>query len=782
MNRKRISILMIVLACLAMSGSVTAATNRYYTAVISPNNVPPGGLPTNFNLVVTNNILSGPSHFLRQIIVTVPAGFTIAGPVTVQAPLAAPLPWKATVSGNKITVISGSSSDASVTAGQSVTITVPAIAPSLNCPGGSYTWGLSANQAIGGGNGNSYLPTPGSQTPTVTVGCDTQTNLTLDVNPPAIMTTDALALVTFTSTLTKQSDGTPVAGKTVTFFVGGNPVACLGGPSTTDGSGNANCSYYPQSAPNTPLPSGLYDCLASFGGDASTTPHLGSSNAGPVKLNVNSTGTGLEVVAISVPYSSVPQSITLSATLTANGSIPVVGRTVSFNLGSTPVGNATTSASGLATLDMMLPVMAPGEIEQYIKASFAGDGTYSAAVGDAPLTVGPIPAAISFDPDSMTKTYTGDPLSPSVVTNPPGLSYSVTGFPQTNAGTYLVSATITDPSYSGTTGSQTFTINKATAVITIAQYNVTYDGNPHSVAFATALGVKGEDLSAGLSLNTTHTAAGTYSDSWTFNGGINYQSASGTIQNVIEKASSFVTMTGGTFVYDTLAHAATGVAGTSVGSLTNPSAVTITYSGSCSLAPVTVPEGTTCTATGTYLGDANHNGSSDTATVTITPASSYVTVNGGTFTYDGTAHPATAVAATSVGSLSNPSAVVISYSGSCLVAPTTVAEGASCTATGTYSGDANHSGSSNSAAIVIVKADQTIAFTSMIITATSTSGLAPSMTSGTPAICSVVPVAPGQALVTLNAGTWSQCSVLADQAGNDDVNPAEQAKAVLTTP
>src|SRR4030095_14424890 len=103
------------------------------------------------------------------------------------------------------------------------------------------------------------------------------------------------------------------------------------------------------------------------------------------------------------------------------------------------------------------------------------------AVGHAPLTVGPIPAAISFEPASLTKTYTGDPQSPTVVTNPSGLSYSSTGFPKTDAGSYQVSATITDPSYSGTTGNVTFTINKANAVILIAQYNVPYDGNPHSV-------------------------------------------------------------------------------------------------------------------------------------------------------------------------------------------------------------------------------------------------------------------------------------------------------------
>jgi hypothetical protein len=60
--------------------------------------------------------------------------------------------------------------------------------------------------------------------------------------------------------------------------------------------------------------------------------------------------------------------------------------------------------------------------------------------------------------------------------------------------------------------------------------------------------------------------------------------------------------------------------------LTNPTAVTINYTGSCSVAPTTVAEGTTCTATGTYAGDDNHNGSSNTASVTITRAPQTVTL------------------------------------------------------------------------------------------------------------------------------------------------------------
>jgi hypothetical protein len=201
-----------------------------------------------------------------------------------------------------------------------------------------------------------------------------------------------------------------------------------------------------------------------------------------------------------------------------------------------------------------------------------------------------------------------------------------------------------------------------------------------------------------------------------------------------------------------------------------------------------VTEGTNCTATGTYAGDANHAGSSSSAKLTITPAASSVTVTGGSFVYNGASHPATASASTAVGSLTNPTAVTITYSGSCTVAPTTVAEGTSCTATGTYAGDANHAGSSSTAAIVITRTAQTITFTSMIVSATSTSGLAVSFTTSTPNVCSVAPVLdgsnnpiPGKALVTLISGNWADCSVQADQSGTNDVSPAPSVKAVLTT-
>ena len=618
MKRTVICVLAAVLATMAITGVMLGANDRYYTATIGPSDVPPGGAPTNFNLTLTNNIISGPSHFLRQIIVTVPAGFTITGPVTVQAPAAAPLPWKATVSGQTITVVAGSTNDSSVTAGQSVIITVPATAPSVPCPGKSYTWGLSANQAIGGGTGNSYNPTPGSPAPVVKVGCDTQTNLALSISPDSIITTDTSALVTLTGLLKRSDTNSPLSGELLAFELGGQPVTCNGGPAYTNAAGVATCSFTPQASPSTALPSGVYDIFAKFAGDPSYSPQLGSSVAGPEKLNVNATGTGLDVASLSLDYNPSPRPVTLTATLTALGS-PLSGKSVSFMLGSTSMGSATTDGSGVATLNTTLPVLSPGTTIGYIKGTFAGDGVYAAANGAGDVTIGKIPGTIWFDTASLTQTYTGLALSPTVVTNPPGLSYSFTGYSQTNAGSYPVTATITDPSYTGT-ASATFTINPALPTISVTGYNVTYDTLSHSVGVAVATGAQGEPLS-GLDLTgTTHINAGSYLDTWTFGPTANYQYTSGNVLDVINKASSSVTVTGGTFTYNGSAHPATGVASTTVGSLTNPNAVTISYSGSCTSAPVTVAQGTSCTATGTYLGDANHDGSTGTATVSINKA------------------------------------------------------------------------------------------------------------------------------------------------------------------
>ena len=83
-----------------------------------------------------------------------------------------------------------------------------------------------------------------------------------------------------------------------------------------------------------------------------------------------------------------------------------------------------------------------------------------------------------------------------------------------------------DPDNLGSTSnSVNQTITKASAVIVITPYSLTFDGNPHT-ATGTATGVESPtpaDLSGLLDLSsTTHTSPGRYTDTWTFAGDVNY--------------------------------------------------------------------------------------------------------------------------------------------------------------------------------------------------------------------------------------------------------------------
>lgn len=183
-----------------------------------------------------------------------------------------------------------------------------------------------------------------------------------------------------------------------------------------------------------------------------------------------------------------------------------------------------------------------------------------------------------------------------------------------NAGSYPtgVGASFAgDTNYLTSSATNSLTVNKADAVIVVTGYSVQYDGDPHT-ATGSATGVNGESL-AGLDLSgTTHTNAGNYAgDPWTFTDVTgNYNNTGGTVDDAISKAPSTTTVTCPASVQYTgspltpCSAAATGVGGLNVPGLT------VTYTNN-------VNPGT-ATADATYAGDSNHNGSSGSATFTIT--------------------------------------------------------------------------------------------------------------------------------------------------------------------
>jgi hypothetical protein len=71
-------------------------------------------------------------------------------------------------------------------------------------------------------------------------------------------------------------------------------------------------------------------------------------------------------------------------------------------------------------------------------------------------------------------------------------------------------------------------------------YSGVYDGNPHG-ATGSAAGVNGENLSSLLNLGASFTNFPGGQATWTFAGNLNYNSATGVVEIVIEKANQVIT-------------------------------------------------------------------------------------------------------------------------------------------------------------------------------------------------------------------------------------------------
>ncbi len=680
------------------------------------------------------------------------------------------------------------------------------------------------------------------------MSCDTFTNLNLAISPDSIGTTQNSALLTLTATLSKSVGGTGITGELISFTVGGQPVTCLNAAITVNGM--ATCSYNP--LPNPLLIAGTYDCQATFAGDS--TQGLGTSTSNVVKLSVNTTDTGLSVSSASGAYNG---TVNLSAILTANGS-PLVGKTVNFFLGSMAVGSGITASTGLATVsNVSLVGISPGTFGQFIKASFAGDSTYSAANGDATLTVGLIQPTIIWN--NQAGIVYGTALSTTqlnATASVPGtFAYTPPAGSILNAGNgqaLSVLFTPADPlTYSTATASVVINVLKATPTLVITPYNTTYTGTAHT-ATGTATGVFSESLS-GLALSgTTHTNAGDYpSDGWSLTDVTgNYNNASGTVHDVITKANATIVVTPYSVTYDGSAHTATGTAtGVPGGRLSGLGL-----------------SGTTHTNAGDYPSDGwsftdttgNYNNATGTVHDSIAKANATIVVTPYSVTYDGSAHTATGTATgvpggslsglalsgtthtnagtdawtftDTTGNYNNASGTVhdsiAKATATVVVTPYSVTyDGSAHTATGTamgvagadlsagltltgtthtnagdypsdvwsFNGGTNYNNASSTVHDIVIGLNQTNTFTSMIVTATATSGGTTLFTPGSPNVCSVVqvlgpdnttPVVPGQATVTLLAGqTWSLCKVLANQnaSGNPNYNPAPPVTATLTT-
>src|SRR4029077_6304479 len=210
----------------------------------------------------------------------------------------------------------------------------------------------------------------------------------------------------------------------------------------------------------------------------------------------------------------------------------------------------------------------------------------------------------------------------------------------------------------------------------------------------TATGVGGDGLLAGLDLSgTTHTNAGTTTDTWTFTDVTgNYNNTSGTVSDVIAKADATILVSPYSVTYDANAHTASGTA-TGVGS--DGALAGLDLSGT------TRTNAGTTTDTWTFTDvTGNYNNSSGTVSDVIAKADATILVSPYSVTYDSHAHTATRSA---TGGGSSGALVGLDLSG------TTRTNAGTTTDPWTFTDvTGNYNNTSGTVSDVIAKADATI--------------------------------------------------------------------------
>jgi surface antigen len=347
---------------------------------------------------------------------------------------------------------------------------------------------------------------------------------------------------------------------------------------------------------------------------------------------------------------------------------------VTFYNGSTAMGKGVLSGGVANYTTSSLPAGSNS-----ITAYYGGGGSYNPSTSSIlAQTVNQASATVTLS--NMTQTYTGSALTPTATTNPSGLGITWSGAPDTNAGSYSVTATVNNPNYTGS-ASGTFTIQHASATVTLSNLTQTYTGSglcPTATTSPSGLGISWT--------NCPDTNATTYKNVTATVNNPNYTgSASGTF--TISPAPVTVTLSNLTQTY-------TGSPLTPTATTSPPPGLGITWTGAPDTNVSSIPYSVTAT-----VNNPNYTGSA-TGSFTIQPAPVTVTLSNMSQAYTGSALTPTAT--------TNPSGLAITWSG----APDTNVGSYSVTAT---VNNPNYTGS----------ASGTFTITTSTSTTTVTSGLNP---------------------------------------------------------
>ena len=547
-----------------------------------------------------------------------------------------------------------------------------------------------------------------------------------------------------------DEDGQPVAGRTVQLMsqVGAWPYSTSTANRVTDADGRA---HWDASLKNAPM--GLYEdfALATFTGDddyvrTSTGPDVLVGKGTPVitwpapapitySFPVNSTqlnatasvpgtfsysppsGTLLPAGERTLSVTFTPNdtatydTVTTTNTLVVNKATPnvvieaagtwaytgspraVVGKVKDrFNL---VIATPTVTYNGSPD-----PPVMPGEYA--VVATFPGNANYEAGSATATLTITKSVVDIQINAQDVTYDGRSHPAGVTVSGLHPdffpadSVTYNGVTDNPVNAGTYTVVATFNGTAvYEAATATRTFVIHKATPTVTVTGGTFTYDGTAHP-ASGTVTGGGGAPLGSPVFTYNGASAApangGVYTVVGTYAGDANHNPASGSGTITIGKAVPTITVAGGAYIYDGQPHPATGSV-TGVGGA-ELAGLTFTYNGAVE-APVNAGG---YVVIGRYGGDANYEAATRTTAIQIGPATPVVTVTGGTFTYDGQPHGASATV-TGIGGVDLGPAT-LTYDGSASVP----VNAGTYVAVATFDGGGNYAYATGTATVTIQKA------------------------------------------------------------------------------
>jgi alpha-tubulin suppressor-like RCC1 family protein len=199
--------------------------------------------------------------------------------------------------------------------------------------------------------------------------------------------------------------------------------------------------------------------------------------------NGDSTGANvLTPASVASHVVSVASGHSHSLFVKTDGTLWAMGYNVSGQLG---IGTTISSTN--------LPVIVP---HLHVANVFPADEAYHS------LAVGKIQATVTLG--NLNQTYTGSAINASVSTVPLGLAveltYNASPVAPTNAGSYTVIGTISDPIYFGS-ATNILVISKATGTVILGNLVQTYDGVAKSISVTTA--------PPGLTVNLTYNGSST---------------------------------------------------------------------------------------------------------------------------------------------------------------------------------------------------------------------------------------------------------------------------------